>query len=195
MFRYFIIYKPFEVLSQFTSGDGKKTLRDFFSVQPDIYPVGRLNYDSEGLLLLTNDTNINYRLLDPKFQHQREYWLQVEGVPDRVAIQKLEQGVDITVNSKRYRTKRCAVELFREQPLVPTRTPPIRFRKNIPTSWLSLVLTEGKNRQVRKMTAAIGYPTLRLIRVRIERLELSGLQPGEIKELSKQVVYKKLFNV
>ena len=195
MFRYFIIYKPFEVLSQFTSGDGKKTLRDFFSVQQDIYPVGRLDYDSEGLLLLTNDTNINYRLLDPKFQHQREYWLQVEGVPDRVAIQKLEQGVDITVNSKRYRTKRCTVELFREQPLVPTRTPPIRFRKNIPTSWLSLVLTEGKNRQVRKMTAAIGYPTLRLIRVRIERLELSGLQSGEIKELSKQVVYKKLFNV
>lgn len=193
MFRYFIIYKPFEVLSQFSPAEGKKTLKDFFSVPPDVYPVGRLDYDSEGLLLLTNDSKVNHCLLDPVFEHEREYWVQVDGSPGDAALQKLRQGVDITVNGKKYRTRKCIAELFTDAPDVPDRNPPIRFRKNIPVTWMRLILTEGKNRQVRKMTASTGYPTLRLIRVRIQDLLIQPLQPGMLKELSQDEVYRKLF--
>jgi 23S rRNA pseudouridine2457 synthase len=194
MFRYFIIYKPFQVLSQFTSEDGKKTLKDFFSVTADIYPVGRLDFDSEGLLLLTNDKQLNHRLLNPLFQHEREYWVQVDGIISPTAIEKLEAGVSITVDSRDYQTKKCKAEFFPTPPDVPERIPPIRFRKHIPTSWIRMILTEGKNRQVRKMTAAAGYPTLRLIRVRIGDLKLDELEPGEMRELSKNYIYSKLFS-
>ena len=194
MLQYFIIYKPYQVLSQFTSGQGKKTLKDFFSVPADVYPVGRLDYDSEGMLLLTNDKQLNHRLLNPRFQHDREYWVQVEGSIDSTDVQQLEAGVMITVDSKSYRTKKCKGELFPEPPVVTERIPPVRFRKNIPTSWIRMILTEGKNRQVRKMTAAVGYPTLRLIRTRIENLKLQELQPGETRELSANEAYSKLFS-
>ncbi len=159
MNRYFIIYKPYQVLSQFSDAGDKKTLKDFFKVPIDAYPVGRLDYDSEGLLLLTNDTKLNHRLLNPLFAHERTYHVQVDGNISQQAIEKLAAGVDITVDGKIYHTKKCRATLFPIAPLVPDRNPPIRFRKSIPAPWISLTLTEGKNRQVRKMTAAVGYPT------------------------------------
>ncbi len=188
MLRYFIIYKPFQVLSQFSSEGGKQTLKDHFKVPPDVYPVGRLDYDSEGLLLLTNDKKINHRLLDPSFAHEREYWVQVEGIPDPASLDRLRLGVTITVDGKSWRTKPCKVFPFPEPPDVPERNPPIRFRRNIPTTWISITLTEGKNRQVRKMTAQIGFPTLRLIRYRIGNIDLDHLLPGEMRELDNKLI-------
>jgi len=187
--RYFVIYKPFNVLSQFTSQEGKQTLKDFFSVPVDLYPVGRLDFDSEGLLLLTNDKSLNHRLLDPKFAHEREYWVQVEGKMDQAAIRLLQSGVSISVDGKLYKTRPCMAELLTDSPPVPERNPPIRYRAHIPTSWVKMVLREGKNRQVRKMTAKAGFPTLRLIRHRIEKISLEGLQPGEMREMAKQEIY------
>lgn len=193
MFRYFIIYKPYQVLSQFTSQEGKQSLKDYFDVATNVYPVGRLDYDSEGLLILTNDKDLNHRLLNPSFAHEREYWVQVDGNITSEALQQIQNGVTITVEGKEYQTKKCKASLFETEPLVPSRNPPIRVRKEIPTSWIRLILTEGKNRQVRKMTAKVGFPTLRLIRNRIEKIESDNMQPGDIIELSKKMVYKKLF--
>lgn len=191
--QYFIIYKPFQVLSQFTSEEGKSTLRDFFPVPKDVYPVGRLDYDSEGLLILTNDTGLNARLLHPRHAHNRTYWVQVEGNFTKEAQQVLQNGVMISVNGKQHRTVPCKVSLFDTPPVVPERNPPIRFRKNVPDSWISITLTEGKNRQVRKMTAAAGFPTLRLIRNSIENIRLENMQPGEMKELNRTQIYQQLF--
>jgi len=187
--QYFIVYKPFNVLSQFTSQEGKQTLKDFFLVPVDLYPVGRLDFDSEGLLLLTNDKSLNHRLLDPKFAHEREYWVQVEGKMDQAAIRLLQSGVSISIEGKPYKTRPCTVELLTDAPPVPERNPPIRYRAHIPASWVKMVLKEGKNRQVRKMTAKAGFPTLRLIRHRIEKISLEGLQPGEMREMAKQEIY------
>ena len=181
---YCIIYKPFNVLSQFTSGDGKQTLKDFFDVPNNVYAVGRLDYDSEGLLILTNDKKINHQLLNPLFAHEREYWVQVDGEINEEAIHDIQQGVDITVDGKLYRTKKCKATIFKLPPVVPDRNPPIRYRKNLPTSWIKLMLTEGKNRQVRKMTAAVGFPTVRLIRYRIQNCTIESLQPGEMRILT-----------
>jgi 23S rRNA pseudouridine2457 synthase len=194
MLQYFIIYKPFQVLTQFTSEGAKRTLKDYFNVPADVYPVGRLDYDSEGLLLLTNDKQLNHRLLDPRYAHEREYWVQVEGTITVKATQVLAAGVNITVDGKAYRTKPCIANVFDPPPAVPDRNPPIRYRKSVPDSWLRLILTEGKNRQVRKMTAQAGFPTLRLIRYRIERLTAAGLQPGDMRELTRSVVYEALFS-
>jgi len=191
---YFIIYKPYLTLSQFSAVDGKKTLADYFEVPDDVYPVGRLDNDSEGLLLLTNDKQLNHRLLDPKFAHEREYRVQVDGAITIDAIQQLQKGVTINVDGKLYPTKPCIVSIFEKDPEVPDRDPPIRFRKEIPAPWIKIILTEGKNRQVRKMTAQAGFPTLRLIRYRIEELTLEGMKPGEMKELPQSIVYKKLFH-
>jgi len=190
---YCIIYKPFNVVSQFTSGDGKRTLKNFFDVPTDVYPVGRLDYDSEGLLILTNDKKINHELLNPTFEHSREYWVQVDGAITDEALHDLQNGVDITVDGKLYRTKKCRANAFKISPDVPDRNPPIRFRKNIPTSWIKMELTEGKNRQVRKMTAAVGFPTLRLIRFRIEKCTIEALQPGEMRILTRGEMYHFLF--
>jgi 23S rRNA pseudouridine2457 synthase len=186
---YTIIYKPFQVLSQFGPEEGKHTLKDFFSVPGDLYPVGRLDFDSEGLLLLTNDKPLNHRLLNPQFKHEREYWAQVEGMIDPAAIRRLEAGVSINIDGSAYRTLPCRVEVFPEPPPVPERVPPIRYRARIPTCWIKMILREGKNRQVRKMTAAAGYPTLRLIRYRIEKCTIEGLQPGEMRSLTRQEAY------
>lgn len=191
---YFLIYKPYLVLSQFSPVSGKKTLADFFKLPPDVYPVGRLDYDSEGLLLLTNDTQLNHRLLHPKFSHEREYWVQVDGNILQSSLSELQKGVSISIDGKAYQTKPCKANLFPTPPVVPDRDPPIRFRKEIPAPWISLVLTEGKNRQVRKMTAKIGFPTLRLIRYRIADLSIGNLQPGEMITLSANTIYKKLFH-
>jgi 23S rRNA pseudouridine2457 synthase len=192
LYSYFVIYKPFQVLSQFTSEGDKKTLKHFFEVPKDVYPVGRLDFDSEGLLILTNDKQLNHQLLNPLFAHEREYWVQVEGAIDQFAIDSLEKGMEITIDAKTYLTKPARAKLI-TPPAVPERIPPIRFRKNIADSWISLILTEGKNRQVRKMTAKAGFPTLRLIRYRIGKLTTEELKPGTMMEISKEQLYTLLF--
>lgn len=192
MSKYFIVHKPFHVLSQFTSEGDKKTLKDFFHVPPSVYPVGRLDYDSEGLLILTDDKKINHHLLDPARMHEREYWVQVDGEITSAAIDKLQQGVPVNINGKIYQTKKCRAKKFLMPPEVSERNPPIRFRKSVRDSWLQLILTEGKNRQVRKMTAQVGFPTLRLIRYRIEKITLQGLRPGEMKMLTQAELYNLL---
>lgn len=194
MNQYFIIHKPFQVLSQFSSQEGKKTLADYFDVPKDVYPVGRLDYDSEGLLILTNDTQLNHRLLAPQYKHKRTYWVQVEGLINQESLMELERGVTISIDGKLYKTMPCKAVLFEQQPNVAVRVPPIRVRQNIPTSWISLTLTEGKNRQVRKMTAKAGFPTLRLIRYQVEKLTIEHLLPGDMQELTSKEIYQKLFN-
>lgn len=179
--RHLLFYKPYDVLSQFTDADAstRQTLKDFIPV-PNVYPVGRLDRDSEGLMLLTSHGGLQHRLTDPKFGHSRTYWVQVEGVPDAAALEQLRQGVAIQT----YRTRPAQARLLPTQPDLPPRDPPIRFRKSIPTAWLEMTLTEGRNRQVRRMTAAVGYPTLRLVRVEIAHLRLDGLLPGQWRDLS-----------
>lgn len=194
MFHYFIIYKPYLVQSQFSPVEGKQTLADLFNVPRDVYPVGRLDHDSEGLLILTNDKQLNHRLLHPSFQHEREYWVQVDGAITSDAAKHLSNGVDINIDGKKYHTRHCQAEIFLKEPPVPARNPPIRFRKEIPAPWIKMVLHEGKNRQVRKMTASVGFPTLRLIRYRIEQLTLSGMQPGDMLSMSRQQLFKYLFH-
>ncbi len=181
------------MLSQFTSQDGKATLADYFDVPKDVYAVGRLDYDSEGLLILTNDKRLNNLLLNPLNGHVRTYFVQVDGAITQAAISKLQNGVDISVEGKIWKTKRSAASLIDPAPEVPERLPPVRFRKSIPTSWISLSLTEGKNRQVRKMTAAVGFPTLRLIRYSIEQCTIEGLGPGGMKVLSANEIQQLLF--
>ena len=167
-------------------------MKDLFEVPGDLYPVGRLDYDSEGLLILTNDRSLNHRLLDPKFLHDREYWIQVEGSIGQDAIRQLENGVLISVDGKSYKTRPCRVTSLPGDPGMPERNPPIRYRAHIPVSWIKMVLREGKNRQVRKMTAKVGFPTLRLIRYRIENISLEGLLPGEMREMKKEEIYRLL---
>lgn len=177
------------MLSQFSREGDNKALADLkFNFPKDAYPVGRLDSDSEGLLLLTNDKSLNHKLLDPKFRHNRTYLAQVEGIFSEEAKTKLEKGVSISVDGKNYQTLPCKIEIIAESNNLPERNPPIRFRKNIPTSFVKISLHEGKNRQVRKMTACVGYPTLRLIRTTIEKIELGNLQPGEVKEIKKQEI-------
>ncbi len=192
MSNYFVINKPFNVLSQFTSQDEKKTLKDFFTVAQNIYPVGRLDYDSEGLLILSDDKYLNHYLLNPLHEHEREYWVQVEGNITTSAIADLQKGITININGKNYLTKKCRAKIIPRPFEIKERNPPIRFRKNIPESWLSIILTEGKNRQVRKMTAKVGFPTLRLIRYRIEKITIEHLHPGEMKILSHTELYNLL---
>ena len=192
MYRYFVLYKPFGCLSQFTrEHPDHQVLGDLFEFPPGVYPVGRLDKDSEGLLLLTDDKSLNHKLLDPAFQHPRTYFVQVEGEPNEAPLHNLSAGVNIRVNKRPYFTK-PAQAISIPPPTLPPRNPPIRFRKNIPTSWLSITLTEGKNRQVRRMCAAVGYPVLRLVRASIVGMKLGQLQVGEVLELQQAVVYQKL---
>lgn len=184
---YIVFYKPYGVLSQFTDEGGRllsqtesrSTLKDFIPI-PDVYPVGRLDWDSEGLVLLTDDGRLQHRLSDPQYGHPRTYWVQVERIPDDSALERLATGIEI----QNYRTKPARIKLLTIEPELPPREPPIRDRQNIPTAWLELTLTEGKNRQVRRMTAAVGFPTLRLVRVSIGSLSLQGLSLGEWRELT-----------
>lgn len=178
---YLAFFKPYGVITQFSPAQGdQKTLADF-NFPKDVYPVGRLDADSEGLLILSDDQRLNNALLDPEHGHVRTYWVQVDHVPEKSAFDELQRGVVIQGRT----TKPCVARLL-EDPELPPRSVPIRMRKNIPTSWMSLTLTEGKNRQVRRMTAAVGHPTLRLVRWSIGTLTLGELklQPGEWLELS-----------
>jgi 23S rRNA pseudouridine2457 synthase len=190
---YFLIYKPFQVLSQFTSTEGKLCLKDILHVPTDVYPVGRLDYDSEGLLLITNDKSINQQLLNPIFAHQRTYWVQVDGAITSAALAQLSKGVTINVDGKAYKTKPAKIELLSEPVQVPERNPPIRFRKSIPTTWVSIQVTEGKNRQVRKMFAQVGFPVLRLIRAKLGKYTIQDMQPGDCLSLTAAEVQKGFF--
>ena len=190
---YYLIYKPYQVLSQFTSSDGKLCLKDILNVPKDVYPVGRLDYDSEGLLLLTNDTSINHQLLHPKFAHARTYWVQVDGAITNDAIETLSKGVTISVDGKTYETKKALLKILSDGLVVPERNPPIRVRKSIPTSWVSIQLTEGKNRQVRKMFASVGFPVVRLIRSQIGQFSIDQMQPADCLSLSFEEVQNALF--
>ena len=175
-------HKPYGVLSQFThDGSPNRTLAEF-GFPKDIYPLGRLDADSEGLLLLSDEPGLNTRLLEPQNAHIRCYWAQVEGVPTSATFEKLSRGVSIGDNQ----TLPCRAWLLDTQPELPPRDPPIRVRKTVPDRWIALELTEGKNRQVRKMTAAVGHPTLRLIRVRIGKLELGELPLGKWRKVTEQ---------
>ena len=190
---YFLIYKPFQVLSQFTSTEGKLCLKDILHVPTDVYPVGRLDYDSEGLLLITNDKSINQQLLNPIFAHQRTYWVQVDGAITPAALAQLTKGVTINIDGKAYKTKPAKLELLPDSVQVPDRNPPIRFRKNIPTSWVAIQVTEGKNRQVRKMFAQVGFPVLRLIRAKLGKYTIQDMQPGDCLSLTAAEVQQGFF--
>ncbi len=192
--QYYIIYKPFGMLSQFSrEHESHLTLADLeMDFDKDIYPVGRLDKDSEGLLILTNDKKLTDALLNPKNKHWRTYWVQVDNIPTKQAIQQLNQGVDIKLKKKIYRTQPAKVHLLNTVPNLPERTPPIRYRKEIPTAWLQISLIEGKNRQVRRMTASVGFPTLRLVRSKIVDLSLQDMVPGEVRPLDKTTMYKLL---
>ncbi|MDX2162074.1 MAG: pseudouridine synthase [bacterium] len=176
-------WKPYGVLTKFTDADDRPTLADYIPVG-DVYPVGRLDQDSEGLLLLTDDDRLQTRLLDPRLAHPRTYLAQVEHLPAASALERLRGGVALSIDGKPYRTLPAQVDLIDGEPDLPPRPVPIRYRASIPTAWLRLTLTEGKNRQVRRMTAAVGHPTLRLVRVRMDVIDLAGLEPGAWQPLS-----------
>ncbi len=181
-YHYILFNKPYGVLCQFTdnskSENPRPTLKDYITI-PDIYSVGRLDLDSEGLLFLTNNGPLKHRLSHRKFAHPRTYLVQVEGIPDDTALNALRQGIII----KDYQTRPTIVKKLDISPSIPPRDPPIRYRKTVPTSWLEITLTEGRNRQVRRMTAAVGHPTLRLIRIAI------GVQRGQnIEKISLKMV-------
>lgn len=169
----YLLNKPFNVLSTFTDEQGRQTLADYIKT-PGIYAAGRLDYDSEGLLILTSDGALQHRLANPKFKLEKSYWVQVEGEIAETALRQLRSGVDL----KDGRTRPAFADRL-EAPSIWERDPPIRYRPNQPTSWIELRITEGKNRQVRRMTAAVGFPTLRLIRVAIGPWRLDGLEPGD----------------
>ncbi len=195
MNKYFILYKPYGYLSQFTKEMPEHlTLADLGKKFPkDAYPVGRLDKDSEGLLIVTNDKKLNHELLNPQNRHKRTYLAQVEGNPTKEALQELRKGVEIKVDGKLYQTQPAEmVRLLSQVPEVPERNPPVRYRKEIPDSWLEIELHESKNHQVRKMCAKVGFPVLRLIRTKIEKLEMRDLEPGKVLEMEGSVLYKLL---
>ncbi len=181
-FQYFSIYKPYGVLSQFTPDHpGQLTLASLYPFPSDVYPVGRLDRDSEGLLLLTNDNALKTRLLSPEKKVAKTYWIQVEGQPVEADLAKLSQGMEIRVKKKQVSLMPAEACLLAD-PDLPPRTPPIRVRKEVPDQWVEIRIKEGKNRQVRRMMAAIGFPVLRLVRTGIGGLSLGTVQPGEVTE-------------
>ncbi|USG62324.1 pseudouridine synthase [Sneathiella marina] len=183
MSNYIAFHKPYGVLSQFTGEAGQKTLAEF-GLPKNVYAAGRLDKDSEGLLILSDDGRFIKKLLDPDNAHERVYWVQVEGIPDDQTLAQLAKGVLI----RNYKTKPCHVTRLVPQPELAPRVPPIRVRKNIPTSWIEITLTEGKNRQVRRMTAAVGLPTLRLIRQRVGKFRLRNLPQGKWQATEKAAI-------
>lgn len=188
---HYFIYKPFGVLSQFSRPEPHhKTLADYFDVPKDVYPVGRLDKDSEGLLLLTNDNRLNQLLLNPQHKLPKTYWVQVEGAPTDADLAPLRTGVTIKLKNGHYKTLPAQASVLHPRPEVPDRMPPVRYRKTVPDTWLEIILHEGKNRQVRKMTAAIGFPTLRLVRVGLGNYRLPQLEPGWMERVEEEQLMK-----
>jgi len=181
---YILFHKPFGVLSQFTSEGGRRSLSEFGPFPGNVYAAGRLDVESEGLLLLTNDNALKHRLTEPRYRHSRTYLVQVERIPGKDSLDRLQHGIVIEGR----RTQPAEIRLQDSEPVLPPRPVPIRFRKNVPTAWLEITLREGRNRQVRKMTAAVGHPTLRLIRTKIGNLGIEGLKPGEWRGLTEQEI-------
>jgi len=181
MFKTFKIYKPFGYLSQFTKEHkDHQVLGDLYEFPKDVYPIGRLDKDSEGLLLLSNNKSLTYRILNPESSMHKTYYVQVEGELTHHAVKQIESGVKIKIRSgKYYETLPCQANLI-EEPVLPPRNPPIRERKTIPTSWASITIHEGKNRQVRKMLAAVGFPVLRLVRFSIGDIDIQGMKVGDV---------------
>ena len=177
--RTLVFNKPYGVLSCFTDPEGRPTLAGFIPI-PDVYAAGRLDFDSEGLLLLTSDGTLAQRIMDPKQKVPKVYWVQVERIPEADSLQRLQDGVLLSGQ----RTRPAKAVLLAEPPPVPPRPVPIRYRKTVPTAWISITISEGLNRQVRRMTAAVGHPALRLIRVEIGPIKLGDLQPGKWRELN-----------
>ncbi len=176
-------FKPYGVLTKFTDVEGRPTLADYIDV-PRVYPAGRLDRDSEGLLLLTDDPALARRITEPRHELPKTYLAQVEHIPAEDALRQIRSGLNI----RGYRTRPAEVDLLVEEPSLPPRPTPIRFRQNVPTAWLRLILREGRNRQVRRMTAAVGHPTLRLVRVAIGTIVLGNLQPGEWRDISRREI-------
>ncbi|MDX2362857.1 MAG: pseudouridine synthase [Crocinitomicaceae bacterium] len=177
---YFLLYKPYGYLSQFSGEETDLLLKDLYDFPKDVYSVGRLDKDSEGLLLLTNDNKFKTQVLDPKSKYAKTYWVQVEGDITLEALELLENGsIVISHKGTKHTVSKAKCQII-DAPELPERTPPIRFRQSIPTSWIALTITEGKNRQVRKMTAAAGFPTLRLVRCSVGPFSLDNLNPGEV---------------
>lgn len=188
---YYIIYKPYKMLSQFTLEHNKKSLALLdFNFPKNVYPIGRLDEKSEGLLILSNDKTLNHKLLNPIFEHKRVYHVQVQGKVTSDAIKKLQNGISISLNSVPYTTKPCKAKIITKPKNIFEREHPIS--EKLETSWIELVLTEGKFHQVKKMTAGVGLPCLRLIRIAIEDIRLEDMKPGEVRELKKEAIYKKL---
>ncbi|NIB41177.1 pseudouridine synthase [Pseudomaricurvus alkylphenolicus] len=177
MSRIILFNKPFQVLSQFTDQEGRATLKQYLDDYRGFYPAGRLDYDSEGLMLLTDNGDLQHQISHPRHKQPKTYWAQVEGIPDASSVQQLRQGVTLNDGP----TRPAKVQLIEKPEALWPRRPPIRERQSIPTAWLQLTITEGRNRQVRRMTAAVGHPTLRLIRQSIGAWTLKGLQPGEFR--------------
>jgi 23S rRNA pseudouridine2457 synthase len=177
--RYLLFFKPYGVLSSFTDPEGRPALADYVPV-PDVYAAGRLDQDSEGLMLLTDDGQLSHQLTHPRHKQPKTYLVQIEGIPDEAVLAVLRSGVRI----KDYVTEPAGVELLPSEPELPPRPVPIRYRASIPTSWLRFVLHEGHKRQIRHMTASVGFPTLRLVRVGIGPLIVGDLQPGQWRDLS-----------
>jgi 23S rRNA pseudouridine2457 synthase len=189
--RYFIIHKAYAILSQFSDEDNRKGLASVFNFPKDVYPVGRLDADSEGLLLISNDKSLNFALLNPDFEHKRSYYVQVEGQINKSAINKLQEGVEIQVDKTNYITKKCEVKKI-GAPKIAERSPAPSYNKKLGYSWIKITLTEGKNRQIRKMSASVGFPAIRLIRFAIENLQLGQLKAGEFMEMQKTELFQKL---
>jgi 23S rRNA pseudouridine2457 synthase len=181
--RYILFHKPYGVLSQFTPEDGARSLLEF-NLPKEVYPAGRLDKDSEGLLLLTDDGPLIEKLLNPKNEKPKTYWVLVERVPTEEELSRMRKGLKI----EDYITKPCDVKILEPQPDVPPRDPPVRIRKTVQDIWIEITIVEGKNRQIRKMTAAIGHPTLRLIRISIANLDVKTLKPGEWVEIPKSLI-------
>jgi 23S rRNA pseudouridine2457 synthase len=181
--RYILFHKPYNVLCQFTGGEGEHTLSSF-GLPKGIYPAGRLDKDSEGLLLLTDDGALIERLLNPKSEKEKTYLVLVERIPTEESLQRFRHGLKI----EDYTTLPAKIEILAPQPTIPPRDPPVRFRKTVQDIWVEIKIVEGKNRQVRKMTAAIGHPTLRLMRTKILNLDLGQLAPGEWREIERSEI-------
>lgn len=193
-YRYFTLHKPYGVLSQFTPDHpGQRTLAELGSFPRDVYPVGRLDADSEGLIVLTNDNVLKCRILDPVSQVKKTYWAQVEGEPIDDELTALRRGISIRIKGQAFHTAPAEADFMAEKPVLSDRNPPVRFRRSIPDCWVQIVLTEGKNRQVRRMLAAVGLPVIRLVRYTIGDLSLDGHLPGEIKEWNAKELYNLIF--